>query len=67
MPTYEYKCEARPEDQEHRYKETRSITAAEPRKLTCKVKGCGAKLIKIFFAPPINFKGGGFSTKEEWR
>jgi len=67
MPTYEYKCESQPEDQEHRYKEVRSITAAEPEQLTCKVEGCEAKLMKIFFAPPINFKGGGYSSKGEWQ
>jgi predicted nucleic acid-binding Zn ribbon protein len=59
MPTYEYKCEAQPEDQEHRYIEVRAITAEEPKELICKVEGCGAKLNKVFFAPPIHF-GDGF-------
>lgn len=59
MPTYEYKCEANPEDKEHRYLEVRSITAEEPAELICKVDGCNAKLLKVFFPPPIKF-GDGF-------
>lgn len=59
MPTYEYKCLDNPDNKEHRYLEVRSITADEPADLICKVDGCGAKLLKIFNAPPIKF-GNGF-------
>jgi predicted nucleic acid-binding Zn ribbon protein len=38
-----------------------------PQDLICKFEGCGAKLIRIFKAPPIEFKGGGFSTNNPWR
>jgi len=59
MPTYVYKCEEQPEDKNHEYKETRRITDDEPEKLICKVEGCNGRLIKVFFAPPIQF-GHGF-------
>lgn len=59
MPTYVYKCEKHPDDETHGYKEVRAITADEPQDLICKVEGCGAKLLKVFFAPPIKF-GDGF-------
>ncbi len=59
MPTYEYKCETKPDDKEHRYLEVRPITSEESKGLICKVDGCGAKLLKIFNAPPIKF-GNGF-------
>lgn len=67
MPTYEYKCSEHPDDPEHRYEEFRNISSSEPENLICKVEGCGAKLTRVFSAPPINFKGGGFSTNKEWR
>lgn len=63
MPTYKYKCENNPE---HLYEEVRSMTADEP-DLICTVEGCDGKMLRIFFAPPIEFKGGGWSTKDNWR
>ena len=67
MPTYEYKCEDHPEDKDHLYSEERNMTDPSPENLICKVDGCGAKLIRIFNAPPIQFKGMGFSTNQSWR
>lgn len=64
MPTYQYKCNL---NSEHTYSEVRAITAEEPDQLICNVDGCDGKLIKVFGAPAINFKGGGWSTKESWR
>lgn len=52
MPTYEYKC---PEG--HTYSEVRSINSEETEK---QCSECGKPLRKIFSAPPITFKGGGF-------
>lgn len=52
MPTYEYKC---PDG--HTYSEVRSISAPEIEK-DC--DECGKPLRKIFNAPPITFKGGGW-------
>jgi predicted nucleic acid-binding Zn ribbon protein len=63
MPTYEYKCE---NNAEHIQKDIRSITAEEPT-LICTIEECAGKMIRIFNAPPIEFKGGGWSTKESWR
>ena len=63
MPTYEYKCE---NNSEHVYKHVRSVNDSEP-ELICTVEGCDGKMIRIFNAPPINFKGGGWSTKDNWR
>jgi predicted nucleic acid-binding Zn ribbon protein len=56
--TYEYKCSI---DSEHKYVEVRSINA-EVSRTTCAAKGCGGKLIRVFSAPPITFKGSGFSS-----
>ena len=69
MPTYQYKCENEPEDTNHKYEHTRNMTdpELEPEKLICKVEGCGGKLERIFTAPPIQFKGMGFSTGKSWR
>jgi predicted nucleic acid-binding Zn ribbon protein len=64
VPTYKYKCSENPE---HLYKEFRNISDPTPENPICKVEGCGAKLLRIFTAPPINFKGGGYSTNKEWR
>jgi len=64
MPTYEYKC---PENPEHRYQEVRSISSDEPKDLICVEEGCEGKLMRVFNAPPINFKGSGFSTNQSWR
>ena len=64
MPTYTYKCSDNPE---HVYQEVRSITAPEPENLICTEDGCEGRMIKTFGAPAINFKGGGWSTKESWR
>lgn len=59
MPTYVYKCENKPDDETHRYEESRAITAEEPENLICKIEGCDGRLLKVFFAPPIKF-GDGF-------
>jgi putative FmdB family regulatory protein len=67
MPTYQYKCENQPDDAEHRHNEVRSMSDPEPENSICKVEGCGGKLIRIFNAPPIQFKGMGFSTNKSWR
>lgn len=52
MATYEYKC---PEG--HLYTEVRSMLEDEKQKDCAE---CGKPLRKIFSAPPITFKGGGF-------
>jgi predicted nucleic acid-binding Zn ribbon protein len=67
MPTYNYKCSAEPDNKEHLYSEDRSMNDPSPEDLICKFEGCGAKLIRIFAAPPIQFKGAGFSTNKPWR
>ena len=64
MPTYAYKCSENPE---HTYQDVRSITAPEMEDLSCKVPGCEGKLVRVFGAPNIEFKGGGWSTKQNWR
>ena len=56
MPTYEYKCSEKPE---HRFTEIRGMTE-EATRTTCVEEGCKGKLIRVFGAPPITFKGGGF-------
>lgn len=56
MPTYEYKCEL---DHAHKYVEIRGITEAATRE-TCAEEGCQGKLLRVFSAPPITFKGTGF-------
>lgn len=63
MPTYEFKCDLNPE---HRYVEVRGITEPSTRS-TCAEEGCEGKLLRVFSAPPINFKGTGFSTGKNWR
>jgi putative FmdB family regulatory protein len=57
VPTYEYVCEKCSND----YKETRGMNEPE-RELTCAAKGCGGNLKRVFTAPPIQFKGSGFSS-----
>lgn len=58
MPTYNYKCEKNPK---HVYSENRGMN--EPDKVsTCAEKDCDGKLIRVFGAPPIMFKGTGFSS-----
>lgn len=61
MPTYEYKC-----DNGHVYLEIRGMTE-ESKVSTCQEEGCGLQLKRVFSAPPINFKGTGFSTTNNWR
>jgi predicted nucleic acid-binding Zn ribbon protein len=61
--TYEYKCSENPE---HRHLVHRSITAEEPEAQICVEEGCGGTLVRVFSAPKINFKGGGFSTNKDW-
>lgn len=63
MPTYEYRCS---ENEAHKYTEIRSINA-ELSRSTCAEEGCEGRLIRIYNAPPINFKGAGFSTSKNWR
>ncbi len=53
MPTYEYKC-----SEGHVYTEVRGIS--EETKVT-ECPECGKPLNRIFSAPPITFKGSGFS------
>jgi predicted nucleic acid-binding Zn ribbon protein len=64
MPTYPYKCSENPE---HEHQMTRSITEEEPETQICVEEGCEGRLIRVFTAPPINFKGQGFSTSQSWR
>jgi putative FmdB family regulatory protein len=59
MPTYEYKCSENPE---HKFVEIRGITEEASRE-TCAESGCEGRLIRVFSAPPITFKGGGFHAK----
>ena len=56
MPTYEYKCK----DKQHLYTEIRGISDSQSRD-TCPEPNCGSPLMRIFAAPPITFKGSGFS------
>jgi putative FmdB family regulatory protein len=56
MPTYQYICE-----NGHEYQEIRGMTEDQTRS-TCAEPGCSAKLKRKFSAPPITFKGGGFSS-----
>jgi putative FmdB family regulatory protein len=62
MPTYEYKC-----GNGHTYLEVRGLT--EDSKVSiCEEDGCGLELKRVFTAPPINFKGTGYSTgNNTWR
>jgi putative FmdB family regulatory protein len=60
MPTYEYKCS---ENSEHKYSEERGMTE-DQKQLTCISESCDGTLQRVFTAPPITFKGGGFSTKK---
>jgi putative FmdB family regulatory protein len=57
MPTYEYVCEKC----DASYKETRGMNEPE-KKTTCAAASCGGNLKRIFNAPPIQFKGTGFSS-----
>jgi len=59
MPRYEYVCA---ENKEHTYMETRSIHADQVQQ-TCVVEGCDGRLNQVITAPPIIFKGGGFSSR----
>jgi putative FmdB family regulatory protein len=58
MPTYDYACD---KNKEHKHTEVRSIHA-DQQQVTCAVEGCGGKLNQIVSAPPIIFKGSGFSS-----
>jgi putative FmdB family regulatory protein len=57
MPTYEYVCEKC----NGAYEETRGMNE-EQKETTCAADGCGGNLKRIFAAPPIQFKGTGFSS-----
>ena len=61
--TYDYKCEKNPK---HTYSESRGMHE-EPKRSTCAVEGCDGKLLRVYSAPPINFKGTGYSTSNPWR
>jgi putative FmdB family regulatory protein len=56
MPTYEYKC-----DNGHKYVEIRAITE-DSTVTTCKKPNCSLDLKRVFSAPPVTFKGTGFSS-----
>lgn len=58
--TYEYTCSVNPE---HKYVEVRSINA-EVSRTTCAADDCDGKLVRVFSAPPITFKGSGFSSNK---
>jgi putative FmdB family regulatory protein len=58
MPTYEYKCE---KNAEHKYTEIRGINDEQVVK-TCAEEGCDGKLLRVFSAPPVTFKGTGFHS-----
>ncbi len=55
--TYEYVCDTC----DTPYNETRGINE-EQKQLTCAAEGCGGRLKRIYSAPPIQFKGTGFSS-----
>jgi putative FmdB family regulatory protein len=57
MATYEYKCPVG-----HIYTEVRSMTE-EQRRTTCPKPDCSGKLVRVFSAPPVTFKGTGFHTR----
>jgi putative FmdB family regulatory protein len=59
MPTYEYKCSINPE---HKYIDIRGMND-EATRSTCAEEGCEGRLMRVFSAPPITFKGSGFSAK----
>lgn len=52
MPTYQYKCKACSADLE--------VVQSFSDKPLKKHQGCGGELRKVFAAPGISFKGGGF-------
>jgi putative FmdB family regulatory protein len=60
MPTYEYRCNENPD---HKYVEIRGINEDASRD-TCDRTGCQGRLIRVFSAPPITFKGTGFHAKK---
>ena len=57
MPTYEYVCV----ECDAPYVEIRGIND-EQKQETCAADGCGGRLKRVFSAPPIQFKGTGFSS-----
>lgn len=59
MPTYEYVCN---KNAEHKFVENRGMSE-EASRSTCAEKGCNGRLVRVFSAPPITFKGSGFSAK----
>lgn len=63
MPTYEYRCDI---NQDHILQHVRGIADEEP-ELICTEDSCEGKMVRVFKAPPIEFKGGGFSTNNPWR
>jgi predicted nucleic acid-binding Zn ribbon protein len=60
--TYDYKCSENPE---HLYSESRGMNE-EQKQTTCAEKGCNGRLVRVFSAPKINFKGGGYGTNKDW-
>lgn len=55
MPTYEYKCQ----DNQHPFTEIRGINDKQQQE-TC--PECGSSLMRVFSAPPIQFKGSGYAS-----
>jgi putative FmdB family regulatory protein len=58
MATYEYKCE----NHGHTYTEVRPMSE-EQKRTTCVKPDCSSKLVRVFSAPPVTFKGTGFHTR----
>lgn len=56
MPSYEYKC---PTCQQH---QTISHSFSDTKKHKC--ENCKVPLIKVYSAPGLSFKGGGWAHKE---
>jgi putative FmdB family regulatory protein len=56
MPTYSYKCK----NEGHPYEEIRGMLD-EQIESSCPI--CGSELVRVFSAPPVNFKGLGFNSK----
>jgi putative FmdB family regulatory protein len=56
MPVYEYKCQT--------CTNTRTVTHGieDNHQATC---ACGQPMIKVYYSPPIIFKGNGWAAKEK--
>ena len=58
MPTYDFYCSV---NKDHKYTEVRGMNDPQTR-TTCTEDGCEGTLMRVFSAPPITFKGTGFSS-----